>query len=63
MRAAKRAARNLVGKDGDAMDVNENSTEAGNKIIQLQKKKSIIEVKTRAPASNKPSKMRKAKSK
>ena len=61
MRAAKRAARNLVGKDGDAMDVNENSTETGNKIIQLQKKKSIIEVKTRAPASEQAIKNAKSK--
>ena len=40
------------------MDINDNSTRQ-NKIIQLQKKKSIM-MKTRAPASNKPSKMRKA---
>jgi len=63
MRAAKRAARVLVEKDGDAMDVDDNGKKdsSGNTVVQLQKKKSIVDVKTRAPASEQAIKNAKSK--
>ena len=63
MRAAKRAARVLVEKDGDAMNVDDNGKKKkeGNTVVQLQKKKSIVDVKTRAPASEQAIKNAKSK--